>query len=658
MKVHEWAGVDAALGRPRALDRAVERFPPRFAWLARGLAALDDGRREVVLAVARAAEAAGQRDVAAVLDLALADPATIDPTAVRKAARKAGLDVGSGVGFLDLLRSFAVYRTGTTSPPAAALRKASRGALCVEAAIDTFTSSSDRVYRYDALEAVLPRAAQVATAAQALRRGLRIDRAWTATRFSPPLLDLDRERWPDLDVASGGRAAIERRLAGTELWHQGHDAASEWLYQRPPAEARAWLGPLVRGIGEQLRAGRAGGLRGAVHAAAHLAHKQPDLADLAVQLCSLEARLEWLAGSPTVLLEQLWSLRARLAATEVLELARLLLTVEGIEDERISAEITAAVLAHPSTTTPKLVDLIERCDLERRTLEAALAGWAPSPARKDLVLALHAVGDGDSSAALLAVPRLVAAGDLEGVEAVVFLAVDRSDRLQERPLAAAVAALAAAAGPCVVALARLASAVRDRAPLADAARRWAPTIGPEPAQRGALLALASASGAADVVAAVVLEEGRRLRALASSDADQRAFLVLAAALDLRNAAIDDPLHDAVAALDRFVLRNGEAAALSAIQRVPAEHPHAGGLVAWFLRHQTELGRSDAWRFWLVSRMLPMPPVGNTMRAVFEHTARELAREVLGRRPRSCDELAAGLSDVVQGMKFEDSDLPF
>lgn len=664
MTAAEWAGVDAALGRPRALERVVERLPPRLGWLARALEALDDGRRDVITTVARGAESAGERDIAAVLDLVLTDPATIHPTAVRKAAQKARLGEGTHVAFLDLLRSLAVYRTGTTAPPAAGLRAACTNAACLQAVIDTLTSTSGKVYQYTGLAVRMPRAAQVMTAAQALRRGAPVGPDWIRSRFTRPLLDLDPTRWPDLGVA-GERATIERRLAGTEPWTEAHDDASEWLYNRPPAEGRTWLGALLRRIAEQVRAGHTRGLLGAVHAASHLAHAHPDLADLTVQLSSLEARLSWIEGEHTALLGPLWAQRSRLGPTEVAALARLLLTGEQSEDDEVMEQAAAVLLSQPSTPMGELLDLVDRCvALDRRGLEAALAPSAPTLARKTLILALHAAARRDTSAALHGVPPLVAAGDIDGASEVFVLALERGKGLDPRALGSAAAALATTSGgPAVHALARAIGSMRDLAPLAAAARRWAPTVDARPGPRGELVALAAASGASEVATALVLEEGRRLRTL--PDGDMRAFEFIAAALTAARPRIADPLHGVLAPLDKYVLRSGDAAALKVVTLFPETFPYTEGLVSWFLHHQNELGRQKGWRSWLLSRTVPIPPFGGPMQAMFEATMDGVIVEILSRRPRSSVELAeaitrmfASMRGMLDGLDDHGEDVPF
>lgn len=650
MRASEWAGVDAAIGRPRALERVVERIPPRLAWLARALEALDDGRREQINAVARGAATAGFLDISWVLDVVLADPAKLDPTAVRKAAKTAGVDRDADFPFLDLLRSLTAYRAKRPSPPAAALRKACDAAIALKAATDTVTATGRSTYRYHNLEKRLPRAAQVATAAQRVRIGARVDRTWAKQAFGTALVDYDPARWPDLGGATP-QAQILRRIAEGTSWNDGHDVVCAWLYARPAVEQRAWLGVLVRHIAKQVAAGRVRGLLGAVEAAAHLASHQRDLADLTVQLTSLEARLSWLQGEATALPELLWKQRSRLAPAEILALAREITNIADIGDPAVEREAYAFVLAHPDTPLAVLNGLLEPFHLDRRALEAALAPCNPTPGRRDLVLALHAAAVGDAPRALLAVPRLVAAGQVEGAAHLAMSAFDAAERLDDRAVAPVIAALTGTdAGPSILAVARLASAVRDRSAIAAAVRRWVNTPGPEPEIRGALIAAAALSGANDVITTLVADEGRRLRTLAPADAERRAIELIAAALDLTDAAIDAPLHEVLAPFDRFLRRNGDDGALQAVQYVRVDHPHAAGMVAWFLRHRDALASRKGWASWFFALLMPFPPEGSPDRAVVDMTAPALIAQLLAQRPRTAADVFDALEDLMEALQ--------
>ncbi|NOY25880.1 MAG: hypothetical protein GXP62_08410, partial [Oligoflexia bacterium] len=192
-----WRAAEASLGRPRAFQRAVSQLPPRQGLILRAMGALEDGRRDQVMSVADQARTA-YPDLAAVLDLLVMPASSIDPTRIRKEARQAGIANPAALPMLDLLRSLAVARTDQATPPSRALRAAKKGRPALAAVVVALTSRAEQVQYEKRLRRWSPRAEQVVVTARACRAEWGVDDPWLKEVFDPVLLQLPRERWPDL----------------------------------------------------------------------------------------------------------------------------------------------------------------------------------------------------------------------------------------------------------------------------------------------------------------------------------------------------------------------------------------------------------------------------------------------------------------------------
>lgn len=584
-----WLAADVALSKQdgAAIERAAAGLPPRLAVLLRCMAAIDLGEADGVAEAARAARAAGQCDVAAVLDVLLADAETLDPTAVRKAAKAAALHADTQVAFLDLLRAFAARRTGSKSPMSAELREAKRHNYALEAAAWLFTQ---HIYQVDVrvgLGLRLPRAGQLFPLAQSAILGKEIDASAWRGRFTvdlvhggisapPPTTDHDAQQ-------------IRRRLSGQAIWDDAHDPSSTWLYHAPAPERRAWLGAILQAIQVRLPA-HGGDLTNLVHAAWHLAKEEPQLRDLATQLMLLEDRLKWLqdpSEPATKLLEDLW--RAREAAflpEERLYLAGELWPVlEDVEDEGTQRTIAEVIAA----TTP---------DYEKAILAV---GYAAEGIRPDLLLQnLKRRGATDQRVQSIAAELAMRLGDGRGiVQAALallrlgdtlgsFTAIRRARLSRLRIDAGQLGLLAAAAsafhteGAAEVLSEALYAAPKD-VQLRGMARRWVESAPPE--LRRHAMRLAAGLGDRALLDPLATLEGRELRK-GGAEAEQRAAATVGLLCDFVEPS---PLMlETAAPFGRFLLRQGEPAALAWLPRLPAAQPAGDGYLAWWLARYSDV----------------------------------------------------------------------
>jgi hypothetical protein len=633
--VIRWRGGEGAIGRARAVERAAAQLGPRLGWLLQAIAALDGGSRAEVARVAAGARADGQADVAEVLELLLAPRAEIDPTTVRKQAKARGLGASGGVPVLDLLRSLAVFRTGTESPPAPALRQAARTRPALAMVMELLTSRSDRVSRDPTLEAYLLRGAQVIAVARMFRVYRQVDPAFLASNYDQDLLGLDSPRWSDLRAAGqGGGEAVARRLRGEEPWTDGHDRVAEWLYRQP--DRKLWLGPMLQAIADLTSAGRLDRALGMAHVAAHLAAhaalSDPALRDLARQLVGLELRLRWALGGsddPDVALA-LWNTRA-LAPAEQLRLAEQLL--QGPVLEGPDAMEVAAVVAARSQNLDAVRDAVFAL-AEDRGASAAVRHQGPDPGRAALVEAwLDAMHRPER--AILAIPALVAGGQGAGAARVA------QDLDLDRPVPGLAEAACALAGVGVGALAALARLVGALGTVPDAVRTAAEQglASPGADVVGAALALLAAGGQAERATSRIREEGRALRQMPAAAADERAATVVAAALTHGEHAVGQ-VRPLVEPLARFVLREGPERALKAARAVPASlWP---GLVTLFLQLRDDLQAHEGWLDFVAEAA--GPPVPDELAPLLRRASRQIVVEALKRRPATFGELEEGMAE--------------
>jgi hypothetical protein len=584
-----WLTADVALSKQdgAAIEQAAAGLPPRLAVLLRCLAAIDLGEADGVAEAARAARAAGQCDIAAVLDVLLADAETLDPTAVRKAAKAAALHADTQVAFLDLLRAFAARRTGSKSPMSAELREARRHNYALEAAAWLFTQHISQIDVRVGLGLRLPRAGQLFPLAQAAILGKEIDAtAW-------------RERFP-VDLVHGGISAppptadhhaqqLHRRLTGQTPWDDAHDPSSTWLYEAPASERRAWLGPILRAIQVRLPA-PSGDLSNFVHAAWHLAKEEPQLRDLATQLTLLEDRLKWLQdpGEPELrLLEELWRAReSSLLPEERLHLAGLLWPIlDEVEDERTRRSVAEVIIA----TTP---------DPEKAILAV---GYAADGVRADVLLqnlkrrgaaeqrvqsvaAELAMRLSDGRGIIQAALALLRLGDFPGS----FVAVRRARLARLRIDTGQLGLLASAASALhTEGAAELLSEALYIAPkdvqLRSMARRW--VEGAPPELRRHAMRLAAGLGERSLLDPLATLEGRELRK-GGAEVEQRAASTVGLLCDFLEPS---PLMlETAAPFGRFLLRQGEAAALAWLERLPGAQPAADGYLAWWLARYSDV----------------------------------------------------------------------
>ena len=285
-RLQRWASAERTLGRSRALARAAGKLPERLGWLLRAIAALDEGSPDGVRGLADEAQAAGEAEIAAILRVALAAPDDLDPTGLRRDAKRAGLGAGMTLPYLDLLRLFAARRAGAQTNRSAAIRQLEGERLLLYSVGQAMSTTAARVEWSPALNAVFPRAMQVIVAARVFEEGGHISAAYLERHFGEALVELDPERWPDISARCAG-ASLDHWIAHGGEWPPDME---------PPAGARrqrAALAGVLHRIHAELERGQVVGLAEPGNFACYLAD-QLGLSKLQEHIHRLHLRLEWL----------------------------------------------------------------------------------------------------------------------------------------------------------------------------------------------------------------------------------------------------------------------------------------------------------------------------------------------------------------------------
>ncbi len=376
-----WKRAEEAIGRPRALERVAGRLPERLGWLLRGLSALDQGDRSAIADLASQAEVGGQGEIAVILRLVLADPDTLNPTAVRKAAKKAGLGDGMTLPYLDLLRMVACRRAGKRVTKSTAMRALEKQRPLVQGLSHNLATTSDINYAWTSIRRLSMRAEQTLAAMLMLHNGHRLTPRFLAHNFGSDELDLSAERWPDLGRTG---STMDAWIRGEGDWPEDPqtDGSKE-------TKQRALSGILSR-IHQQITEGRLVGLVGPAQTACALSHQ---LRMMPLQkLChTLHLKLEWLESQqvPDKLLEAL--LGTRRSIEEVALLGRSAAEVEAFSPRTLRAAILfTARLPDMRRSVEELESILERVDpamLPRHTFSRFLLEAEVSQQQRDWMTA-------------------------------------------------------------------------------------------------------------------------------------------------------------------------------------------------------------------------------------------------------------------------------
>ncbi len=620
-QIDRWQRAEAALDRPRAAGRAAEKLPGRLGWLLRALSCLDEGRPEEVEALAAEARAAGQGEIAAVLEVAAIPPDELDPTAVRRAAKKQGLGEGMGLPYLDLLRLYAARLAGARTTKSGALLSAERrrDRATLRAVNHMLSTTSDRSYFRTTVRKLSPRAEQVIVCSHFLESYAADGRRFLERNFAQVLLDLSPERYPDLQPGGGDQLA---------LWRTGgpFTLSQQQVMALPVARRRALLSSLLLGLYERTCSGRLADLVNPANAACHIAGtlREHDLQDLAH---TLHLKLEWLdphLETPAELLEaalERWpedrALRDQIGA-------------EAVEWEEIPPKLLAPALLH-AATLPDLVEssaLLESLALDLgpgaaawRGLDRALEADGASPWRRSWARVVQAMAWEECERALGLLPPLVAdAPSLGPVIASFQRALSELRPRQQRrretqhTVAAFLEALAGRAGAGEHDLKvwePLLFRGLGECPWPESGRRVAAALaardpaGLPPQQQIALLAAAVVAGLPERRDALVTQLGRQLMRTRPQAA------ALALGLTWVGAIYDAGLQsEATAPLERSLLKQDAGALGQALAALPETAPIPGA-VAWWRAHPQLGPLPDALQVRLRAELLkplgPLPP---------------------------------------------------
>lgn len=327
-----WARAETSLGRTTDEASASEQLPHRLKWIFLAMNALEHGERKTIQGVVKQASDAGALDVAWILTLVLADPSTLDPTSVRKQAKRDGAGADSELPILDLLRlmtSWRGWQGATERAPSLARVARERPVLrWVLAQLQRRRwqpplSSVGPQERADGakLRALSPRIIPLWIACDAKQEG-----------YAPPskvLLHLlprteasfPHDRWPDLDEPVTRRPGVDWFLAEplATTWSDALRTGLVALRAGPVDRRRAALRALLLRIDHDLRhAPQPLRALPIVRTAMVLAECTNGLELLAIHLLALEMRMTWFIpgqAQSIEMLEALWSrLRDRTAA--------------------------------------------------------------------------------------------------------------------------------------------------------------------------------------------------------------------------------------------------------------------------------------------------------------------------------------------------------
>lgn len=598
------AELRAAEARLPELDPSVERMPARQGQILRAMAALDRGDRAGVIAAAAAARAAGQHDLAWILDLLSAPAGSMG-------APEAGL-AGPAP---DLLGALATWRRGKAARGSDSLRRLATRRPVLRALLDVLGRRRQPTGTVRDLKDLSERAASVAVAALAAGRRARVDLAAELRRELPDCA-FDLSRYDAQPGGPGAPPTLQRWLDDpATVWGREQSLAAVQVLDRPGGSSEL-LSALLLAIHARLASGHGPALLEPVRACRRLAARQRHAEQLVEQLDVLERRLAALFDPRRALgpLLTVWRrcvarpTRERLfIAGRVLDVLLAMVTAdEDPPDElRLSVDLVAYFILHTEDAAKRarvlasfgwmfppeaFNKLLERVDpAERVWLQAELA---LTEERLDDVLAgvVALAGAGQHSHA----NRL-----FRGVLAE-FGAGARSPRFErafERTLSALRVihprVLDPDLLPLILALARdlrsgveaARALVRDELaqPLPDGDRRAAQHL-------LAYHLLGDEAGAQEVMRRL----GRWLRGADPDRADDLALGVLVDVYDdLELGGAPDAVRRLTAPLTSFFLREGSERSFHALRRGLALMNGRAGLALWVREHVARLG--DMWR---------------------------------------------------------------
>ena len=383
------------------MGRVAEKLPERLSWLLRGLSALDQGDRSAIAELASRARAAGQGEIAAILDLVLADPGTVNPTAVRKDAKRAGLGEGMTLPYLDLLRMIACLRSGKKVTKSVAMRALEKQRPLLQGLSHNLATTSDANYIWRDVRKLSMRAEQTLAAMLQVHTGYGLSSGFLAHNFGSDALDLSPKRWPDL---SGTGSTMDAWIRGEGDWPEDPriDGSKE-------TRQRALFGILSR-IHQQITAGRLVGLVGPAKTTCALAH-QLGMKPLHKLCHTLHLKLEWLEIQrvPRELLEEL--LGRRRSVEEVALLGQSAIKGEEFSTRTLRAAILfAARLSDMRRSATELESILERIgpdQLPHHVFSRYLLEAEVSQQQRDWMMANYELETGRREAAVKGLAALL-----------------------------------------------------------------------------------------------------------------------------------------------------------------------------------------------------------------------------------------------------------
>lgn len=597
---------------PAVDEAALQRLPPRQREILRAMAALDSGERVRVLAAAVAARAAGEREVAWLLEQLM-----IPPPQPREVKQQQPAPPGSGET-ADVLRAFATWRSGKAARGSAELRRLAARRPVLNGLLTVLGRRKEVRWSPDGIARLSPRAPAVMVAAAASPPGSRVDVVGTV-RKACPTVPIDLTRYDFMPRALDRIPALRQWIDDPRLaWGEAQELGVGLLIATNlRAQIPEFLRDLILAVHRRLAAGQASGLLEPVRVCGELAERIDNTA-LARELSVLERRLGGLFAPEHHLpaLLTLWRRCVDLPREQRLAVA-----------EKVIDALSALVMdrAEPPAELPFAIEalvflIVHGEDRERSNRLVERFGWLlPEPKLAEVL------GKVDPSArAHVDFTKALARGDLgRALDSLVALA--RSQECAEqvgelligvlgllafkapphvrRQIEGSLAALATTSLrlPLDVVLALL-TATRDSDVGVEPARALArqalsqPLADGDPGLAERVLAL-SLLGDEDGARELVRRLGRWLRTAPPDMGDEVALAVAARVYD-RQELFDDfaPLLELLAPLDAFILRAGPERPLKAAMRSRAfDSEYVRGYGAWARAHADRLGSAAFWR---------------------------------------------------------------
>ncbi len=544
-----WKKAEPAIGHAARTRKVLRGLPPEQGRLLLVMDVLHRGRRSDLVRMAAQAREAGDGALAAVLEVLLAPAEQLDPTRVRREAKKAGTGLDVGFPYLDLLRQLAAWRSGRApkSLPAPALARTAKERPLLAVAVDAQkgpglrTPSGQRKTYAD-----WPRAFELWLAARYVQNDPHA-RGAGRRPVSPSERSFPRSDWPDLAVAS--QESLLARCLEADTLDPALLASCKGVFrQLDQAQQRRWLRRMLQRLPREVRSGSSSGARLLAGHVREIASRL-GLGELAQMTIQLEISLERLRepDEPHAgLLLELWKKARSWSGQERLEIARELL--EADPDEVGPLRICEAALCVISQSDDEKEQL--------RWLEALATILPPSEcehalrhldaARRLRLMGRLYVERGELGAARQVFQQLLplqAEPALRLLQKIVQVTPRRSEKASRRCLAAKAPHLAQGQAPCGALVAVLVAVRRQWG--AGLGRKWGemlrpalvaslpqaerdlPSSGPQLGPRGAEL-LVGQLLADDVQAAGRCWRllTRRLRRPSDGDQGRRAVLTL------------------------------------------------------------------------------------------------------------------------------------